>query len=152
MSIQWGKTGLGAGIWNSRMMSEELMREAIRLLISSYLHSLPGDQLWDLGPLCVTRGIRISFPIFRSGPSEIRCTRTEETSFRMMWLRIGWEHHGCHLGQLSKVLTLAHWSNLITKRAEEISAKQQQYAINKRNFVKDLIKDFSAHKNSGVIK
>ena len=50
------------------------------------------------------------------------------------------------------MLTLAHWSNLITKRAEEISAKQQQYAINKRNFVKDLIKDFSAHKNSGVIK
>lgn len=56
------------------------------------------------------------------------------------------------LGQLSKVLTLAHRSNLITKRAEEISAKQQQYAINKRNFVKDLIKDFSAHKNIGVIK
>jgi len=50
-------------------------------------------------------------------------------------------------------LTLAHWSNLITKRTEEeISAKQHQYAINKRNFVKDLIKDFSAHKNIRVIK
>ena len=49
-------------------------------------------------------------------------------------------------------MSLAHWSNLITKRAEEISAKHHQYAINKRNFVKDLIKDFSAHKNIRVIK
>ena len=72
MSIQWGKTRLGAGIWNSRMMSMELMREAIRLLISSYLHSLTGDQLWDLGPLSVTRdpgyqNLRISFPYFQVG-------------------------------------------------------------------------------------
>ena len=45
------------------------MREAIRLLISSYLHSLTDVQLRDLGPLRVTRGIRIRiiFPYFQVG-------------------------------------------------------------------------------------
>ena len=43
------------------------MREAIRLLISSYLHSLLDVQLRDLGPQRVTRDIRITFPYFQVG-------------------------------------------------------------------------------------
>ena len=100
MSIQWGKTRLEAGIWNSRMMSEELMREAIRLLISSYLHSLPGDQLWDLGPLSVTRdpGYQNIIPYFQVGALRDKMHsdwgNVSQDDVIENWLRTSWMSSG----------------------------------------------------------